>query len=310
VNLCILYAGIEVEGQVWPDKRSLALQRVAGSNVLGHVLNQLWDAHPQQVLVVVQRDEEAITAWFAEQIPHIEAKVIKVPAGTKPLQALAACRDYCEKAPLLMTLGSNVTEADYRSLERNTADITYFTKPQQENEWAGICYFQRGTDCFAVLDRVRTAEESDFAAFLEDLQLGDFHLEKKAATMCLETRTAADLLFTNARLLGLGYGTEDAIERSYMEDFTVLPPVFLHETAVIENAVIGPFANIEAGAMIKDSIVRDSLIGRESTISDVVLDGSIIGARVQLSASGHALFVEDNSQVSLNVSRDNATGIS
>jgi hypothetical protein len=48
------------------------------------------------------------------------------------------------------------------------------------------------------------------------------------------------LLFANARLLGLGYGSEDAVERSYVEDFTVIPPVFLHETAEIENSVVGP----------------------------------------------------------------------
>ena len=117
--------------------------------------------------------------------------------------------------------------------------------------------------------------------------------------MCLVTRTAEDLLFTNARLLGLGYGTEDAIERSYTEDFTVLQPVFLHDTAVIENAVVGPFVNVEAGAKIRDSVVRDSLIGQETTIEDVVLDGSLIGARAHLKASGQALFVEDDEELSL-----------
>jgi glucose-1-phosphate thymidylyltransferase len=302
VNLCILYAGIEDEGQIWPDKRSLALQRIAGSNVLGHVLNQLWDAHPDQVLVVVQQDEEAIAAWFLEQIPHIDAKVISVPPGTKPLQALAVCRDYCDKEPLLVTLGSNVTEANYKLLERHTADVISFTRPRQENDWTGVCYFQRGVDCFAALDEARMAGMPSLAAFVEALQQVNLHLEKQPATMSLETKTAADLLFANARLLGLGYGTEDAIERSYMEDFTVLPPVYMHETAVIENAVIGPFANIEAGAIIRDSVVRNSLIGRDSDILNVVLDGSIIGANAQVSASGHALFVEDNAQVTTDIS--------
>jgi glucose-1-phosphate thymidylyltransferase len=162
-----------------------------------------------------------------------------------------------------------------------------------------VCYFRRGTECFTALDELLQAGGEDFAAFWEILQHGDLLLEKKAATMCLETRTAADLLFTNARLLGLGYGTEDAIERSYMEDFTVLPPVFLHDTAVIENAVIGPFVNVEAGANIRDSIIRNSLIGRESTIEDVVLDGSLIGANVRIKASGHALVVEDGSELLL-----------
>jgi glucose-1-phosphate thymidylyltransferase len=299
VNFCVLYAGVEDEDQAWPDKRSLALQRVAGSNVLGHVLNQLWDAQPDQVLVVVERDAEALSVWLAEEIPHINAKVILVAPGSKPLRALAACREYCDREPLLVALGSHVVEADFKGLDRSLAEVTLFTLSHQDSAWAGVCCFQRGTDCFEVLDESLQAGGEDFAAFWEVLKQGDLHLEKKAATMCLVTRTAAELLFTNARLLGLGYGTEDAIERSYMEDFTVLPPVFLHDTAIIENAVIGPFVNVEAGANIRDSIIRNSLIGQESTIEDVVLDGSLIGARAQVKASGHALFVEDDKEILL-----------
>jgi glucose-1-phosphate thymidylyltransferase len=299
VNFCILYAGVEDKEQVWPDRRSLPLQRVAGSNVLGHVLNQLWDANPDQILLVVERDEEAIAAWLEDQIPHIAAKVITVPKDTEPLQALDVCREYCDKEPLLVNLGSHVTEADYKQVERNEADVIYFTKPQQENAWAGVCYFRRGTDCFAALDEAQVMGEPEFVAFLADLQQGDLIFAKKAATMCLETRTAAELLLANARLLGLGYGTEDAIERSYREDFMVLPPVFLHETAVIENAVIGPFANVEAGATIRNSVVRNSLIGKKSTIEDVVLDSSLIGAHAYIRAAGHTLIVEDDQELYL-----------
>lgn len=299
MNCCILFAGVEDEGQVWPDKHSLPLQRMAGSNVLGHVLGQLWDAQPDQVVVVVERDGAAITAWFEEEIPHIEVEVITVPPGSKPLAALAACREYGNKDPLLVALGSHVTEADYKDLQQRTAAVTLFTKPQQDNAWAGACYFRRGADCFDSLENTLQAGSADFAAFLDDLRQSGLPLEKQPATMCLETRTAEDLLFTNARLLGLGYGTEDAIERSYMEDFTVLPPVFLHETAVIENAVVGPFVNVEAGAIIRGSVVRNSLIGWESTIEDVVLDGSLIGARACVKASGQTLFVEDDEEITL-----------
>jgi glucose-1-phosphate thymidylyltransferase len=300
VNICILYAGVEDREQIWPDKRSLPLQRVAGSNVLGHVLNQIWDAKPEQVIVVVERDEEAIAAWFEEQIPHIHAKVIAALPGSKPLHALALCRDYCDKEPMLVALGSHITEADYKHLDRFDADATHFVRPRQEDIWAGVSYFRRGTDCFSALDEAQMAGNLDFAGFLEYLQLGDLYVEKQPARMCLETRTAEDLLFTNARLLGLGYGTADAIERSYMEDFTLLPPVFLHESAVIENAVIGPYVNVEAGAIIRDSVVRNSLIGRESAVTEVVLDGSIIGANAQVKASGQSLFVEDNAEIGAN----------
>lgn len=302
MKLFIVYAAVEDRQQVWPDKRSLPLQRVAGSNVLGHVLNQLREVQARELIVVVERDKEAVAAWIEDNIPQIEAKVIAVAGGLNPLQALASCREHFDNEPLLVALGNTVIEADYKNLEQSTAGVTLFTLPQQAETglpWAGICHFRQGTDLYAALEDALQTGGTDFFSLLTNLQQRDLHIEERPAMMCLDTRTSENLLIANARLLGLGFGSEDAIERSYVEDFTVLPPVFLHETAVIENAVIGPFANIEAGARISGSIVRSSLIGKESTIDNAILDGSIIGSRAHVIASGHTLIVEDNEEISL-----------
>ena len=307
----VVYAGIEDEGQRWPDKHSLALQRVAGSNVLGHVLNQLHDVAADEFIVIVENDEEAISAWIEDQLPGLEACVIAAAPDATPLQALAGCRDCFDKEPLLLALGSHIVEASYKDLDKDTAVMTLFTKPEYEvgaagedksddgSSWAGVCYFRHGTALRAALDAAQQAGITSLTSLLDDLQKSDLAVEKRPATLCLDTGTLDGMLFANARLLGLGYGTEDAIERSYVEDFTVIPPVFLHETAVIENAVIGPFTNVEAGARISNSVVRNSLLGRESTIENAVLDGSFIGPRARVMASGAALVVEEDMEITL-----------
>lgn len=311
MEMFILYAGIEEGDQKWPDRGSLALQRIAGSNVLCHVINQLRDVQAEKVVLVVDKDGPAISAWIAEAEPGIDIGVIEVAAGATPLQALAACRENFGSGPLLVALGSHIVQGDYETLCESTADLTLFTKPQfaadtpPEDEpqalsqWAGICYFRHAADLRTALDDAPADATVSLESFLNELQKRNLIVDVRPATLCLDAGTSEGLLFANARLLGLGYGSEDAIERSYIEDFTVIPPVFLHESAVIENAVVGPFTNVEAGAKISGSVIRNSLVGGESTVENVVLDGALIGCRAKVHASGAALIVAEGEIVAL-----------
>ncbi len=100
-------------------------------------------------------------------------------------------------------------------------------------------------------------------------------------------RTIPELHYANTRLLGLGYGSEDLVERSYAEEFMGLPPVFLHETAVAAHSIIGPYAHIGANAQIKSSIIRNSIIGAGARIENCILDGAIIGENAEISGDLH-----------------------
>jgi len=109
---------------------------------------------------------------------------------------------------------------------------------------------------------------------------------------------AADrLLALNRRLLGYGRSSQDAIERSYGEDFTVLTPVFLDETATIDGAVVGPYSTIGAGAVVRGSIVSNSIIGPGATVEDVVLEGAIVGDGAKVRGRRWALQATDTAVV-------------
>jgi glucose-1-phosphate thymidylyltransferase len=107
------------------------------------------------------------------------------------------------------------------------------------------------------------------------------------------------ILRTNKRLLALGYASQDALERSYSEGFTVIPPVYLHPTADIEASVIGPFASIDADVKILNAVVRNSIIDPGAQIEDCILDNALLGEKARVSGRGKALFVGDDSTVEL-----------
>jgi glucose-1-phosphate thymidylyltransferase len=116
------------------------------------------------------------------------------------------------------------------------------------------------------------------------------------------------LLAANARLLTLGHGSEDAIERSYLEDFTVIPPVFVHETAVIEYAVLGPFVHVEAGAVVRNSVLRSTLIGVDALVEYALLDGAAVGDGAQLRGAAQALVLAAGEMLHTEIEIDNKAG--
>jgi glucose-1-phosphate thymidylyltransferase len=62
----------------------------------------------------------------------------------------------------------------------------------------------------------------------------------------------------------------------------VVPPVYVGRDVVVENAVIGPYANVVSGAVIRNAVVRDSIIDAGAVIEDVVLEGSLIGEQAHV----------------------------
>lgn len=92
-------------------------------------------------------------------------------------------------------------------------------------------------------------------------------------------------LDTNRRLLAIGRSSSDALERSYTEEFSVIPPVYIDAGAEIFTSVIGPYAAIGPGAYVANAIVRQSVIDQGAEINDVLLESSIIGPGASLAGT-------------------------
>jgi glucose-1-phosphate thymidylyltransferase len=169
---------------------------------------------------------------------------------------------------------------------------------------AGIYWFSDGRQLRQALDTViREKRQTKGEYYLADayqvlLQQGA-RIITKPTRFWLDAGNPENVLHSNARLLSLGYGTSDVIERSYAEDFTVLPPVFLHESAVVDSSVIGPYASIEANVTIRNAIVRNSIVDAGAHVESCILDGALIGENVRITGKSKSVFIGDDSIVEL-----------
>jgi glucose-1-phosphate thymidylyltransferase len=107
-------------------------------------------------------------------------------------------------------------------------------------------------------------------------------LEMKARTVdvWLDAGTPESLLDTNRYLLENGLDNNHAA--SQHKGIVVIPPVFIHPSARVVNSVIGPYTSLGAECQVYSSIIRNSILADAAEVTDVILEGSLVGRKAQI----------------------------
>jgi len=101
------------------------------------------------------------------------------------------------------------------------------------------------------------------------------------------------LLETNRILL------DDKKTDKKFDNVLINNPVYIEENVDIKNCIIGPYATISEGCKITDSIIKDSIIGKDSEISSSLLEGSIIGNNAVIKGSYKKLNTGDSTEIEI-----------
>ncbi len=80
-------------------------------------------------------------------------------------------------------------------------------------------------------------------------------------------------------------------------DVVIVPPVYVSARAKIINSVIGPYATIGDGAVISDSIIRNSIVGEEAQVYKALLEDSLVGGNALVQGSLNRINLGDSSEI-------------
>jgi glucose-1-phosphate thymidylyltransferase len=329
--------GTRMRPHTW--SRPKPLLNVADNTVLGQILEQLSDvtiAGP--VIFVVGYKGDQIQAWVHEHYPHLDSHFVIQEEPLGQAHAVWLCRDYLEEDDeVLLAFGDAIIRVDLEPTQALMADdpsvdavfhvekvedprghgvvvldehgnVRDFVEKPQTTEHnllaTGLNWFRSSAQLLHVVDKVMAEQRQSFGEYFmadayEVLLQEGARVLTRPVSVWLDTGQPQNMLEANRRLLGSGHHSEDAIERSYAEDFTVMPPVYLHPEAQIDRAVIGPYVTVGAGVVIRESVVRNSIIDRGAIIERCVLDGALIGEEAHVHGRAKGLFVGDNSSVEL-----------
>lgn len=335
MKVIILLAGYGTRMRPHTWSRPKPLLKVAGNTVVGHLLDLMHEITTEEVIFVVGYRGEQIENWIRKNYPDLNAKFVVQEEAKGQAHAVWLCKEYLkDDGEVMVAFGDGVVEAAYGDISKKGAgsdavflvkevedprrfgvavldDDGYITEfiekpPTLEHRLAiaGIYWFKSSAFLYQALDTIIQEKRKTLGEyFMADAFQVMLEQNAKLSTMMVEqwadAGTPGAILQTNARLLAVGFASQDALERSFAEGFTVIPPVYLHPSAEIDAAVIGPHASIDADVHITNAVVRNSIIDTGAEIENCVLESALVGERAKVSGRGKALFVGDNSFVDL-----------
>jgi glucose-1-phosphate thymidylyltransferase len=104
------------------------------------------------------------------------------------------------------------------------------------------------------------------------------------------------LLETNQHVLSTTRGRRP---ETLGEGVTIVEPVHVADGVTLENSEIGPNVTLSAGATVRGSTLRDTIVGEKSTIENSQLHDSLIGRDVKVSGAKGSVDLGDHSVVAI-----------
>jgi glucose-1-phosphate thymidylyltransferase len=284
------------------------LVRVAGRPVLDYVVDRLAGLDVEELIFITGHLKEQIEAYARREydIPSrfVEQKIQDGTAG-----AVNLARPWVD-GPVLIVFVDTVFDADLSIVNTVDADGIIWAKEVEDYQRYGVVvtdehgYMQRIVEkpsepisrlanigLYYVRDW-RTLFDGIDATLAGPQQKGEWFLTDAFQYMIDHGRRlftaevggwydcgkVETVLSTNLHLLQHGRARHPALP----DDVEIVDPVLIADGASVERSRIGPNVSIDAGAAIRDSTVRDAIIGEGTEISDATISHSLVGDRVTI----------------------------
>jgi glucose-1-phosphate thymidylyltransferase len=332
MKVIVLLAGYGTRMRPHTWSRPKPILNVAGNTVVGHILDLMAGITTEEVVFVVGYKGDQIEAWIREHYPHLDTRFVFQEEALGQAHAVWLCKEYLNDGDVVVAFGDGIIDANYAGMADPSVDgvilveeiedprrfgvavldeagfVTGFIEkpPNLEHKMAiaGINWFRSGQQLFEATDQILKQQRQTLGEyFMVDAYQVMLENGARMRTMQLEqwadAGTPKAILETNARLLSVGFGSYDALERSFSENFTLIPPVYLHDSVIIEAGVIGPYASIAEGVTVTNAVVRNSIIDQGAVIESCILDGALVGENAVVKGRTKSLFIGDNASVEI-----------
>jgi len=300
------------------------LVNVAGKPVLGHILDKLQSLDIDEIIFVVGYLGAQIEAYVNKNY-QFPARYVEQKELLGQAHALYLARDYMV-GPVLIIFVDTIFEADLSELLTTPYDGLLYVKEVEDPRRFGVAVLKEGY-VTRLIEKPTTFEHNLAVIgvyFVQDSRWlissieqlirekrqtkGEYYLADALQLMidqgakfvaqrvevwedCGKPET---VLHTNRYLLEKTGGQEIETENSVL-----VPPVYIARSARVVNSIVGPYVTIADDTVIRNAIIKDSIVNEGAVIEEVMLSGSLIGSHAHVRRAFEQLNVGDSSQVDI-----------
>lgn len=289
------------------------LVSVAGKTTLEHLMDMFKTMpNPEKLEYVFILGpflgEMQIPDFIKEKYPDITAHFIVQHEMKGQSHALWLAREYLH-GPMQMVFSDTLIETDFSFLANETADSVawvmpvpdprrfgvaelgedgfvkrFIEKPQTiENNLVitGCYYYKEARELISAIEeqmeRNVTLKNEYFLADAMSIMIEQgTKIRVHEISTWLDTGTIDATLDTNKILLDRG--AANVTKDETRDSVKIIAPSFVHPSAEISEAVIGPHASIGANCKINQAVIQKSVIGEGTEIKRTALANSLVGS--------------------------------
>jgi glucose-1-phosphate thymidylyltransferase len=277
--------------------------------------------------------ETQIPPYMKEHYPGYKVHYVLQSVMRGQSDALWLAREYLD-GPMIMCFSDTLIQTDFSSLAIEKADGVAWVKSVPDPRRFGVAevdgsgritrliekpaslennrvvvgcyYFHEGRELVsAIEEQMKRGKSLKGEYFLTDainiMVDRGLKIRTQSIDVWLDMGTIDAILETNRYLLGHGRDNTKSINRNNVK---IIPPVFIHESAAVNNSTIGPNVSIGADCRITNSRVEDSILESGVELDEAALRGSFIGRQARVlgrsaESAPLVLNIGDNSSVVL-----------
>ena len=299
--------------------------RIAGKPVMDYVMDdvrKLGDV--EQVIYVTGHLKEKVEAHARDDI-GLPAVFVEQAVQDGTAGAVNLARPYVDQ-PVLIIFVDTIFDADLEAVHHTDADgiiwvkevedyqrfgvvvtdadgnmtriVEKPTEPISKRANIGLYYVRNWQLLYEGIAHVLTQPQNKGEYYLTDAF--QYMIERGARIKVVDVEGWYDagqlgtLLETNRAMLERGRARRPA---QLDASARIVEPVYIEDGVTIVNSTIGPNVSISKGSEVRDSTLRDTIVGEGAQLRGCTLTGSLVGDAVKLEGLQGTVTLGDHSEV-------------